>query len=209
MQNVNYDTHPELRGNYTTFMRDISPEDLGLEEEPSGLKGVLHRIKEAAKRIFAVQRFTVIYTTLNDRRKARSAINDVVGWAPFKKIEYIQAQKQGYLEDGRLSGKRVLFVDNTMGMQSDSERFLVDSPANALRRKAIEDRSINYCYYFMDTRYYFGDASGHEDSSQFHNWMGEGHFFCPTKCHNKYFTQLRKEYADYFRLVGKKFLKLN
>lgn len=208
MQNVNYDTHPELRGNYTPFMRNISPRELGLVEEPFGLKGVLHRIKETAKRIFALQRFTVIYTTRSDRKNARSAINDVVGWTPFKKIEYIQAQEPGYLEDGRLSGKRVLFVDNTPSMQAHIERVLHGTTASDIRYKALEDRSIHFCYYYSYDDFDYDNFEDPHRTLMFHSWIGEGQFYFPKKCHNKYFKQKRQQYAEYFRLVGKKFLNL-
>ncbi len=189
--------------NRSEFMLNISPSDFGLEAEATGVKGLVQRIKEVAKRIFTVQHFTVIYTQTNDRRKARSAINEVVGWTPFKRIEYIHAQEIGHLEDGRLSNKRVLFVDNTCGMTSDSERFLPEAPANELRKKALEDRSINYCYYMAS------DSYADDDCYIERNWIEEGQFYCPKKCYTGFATQMRKQYADYFRLVGKKFLKLN
>jgi hypothetical protein len=131
----------------------------------------------------------------------------VVGWTPFKKIEYIQAQEPGYLEDGRLSGKRVLFVDNTPSMQFHVERVWPESTASEIRHKALDDRSIRFCYYYSYDEFDYVDT---DDTHRlmFNSWIGEGQFYFPKKCHNKYFKQKRQQYAEYFRLVGKKFLNL-
>jgi hypothetical protein len=201
---INYDTHPQLRGNAEKFMREISPRDLGLEEEAKGIRGIVQKIKETVKRIFAVQRFTVIYRYQADRRCARSCINEVVGWTPFKKIEYLDHNDvDDYLANNSFSGKRVLFVDTMGGIGSSAERIMKGSHANQIRRIAIDDPSINFCHYY--------DYDIYEDlTNQFYNWIGNGHHFQPKNVNNlKYKNNARREFNEYYRLVGKKFLQLN
>lgn len=170
---INYDTHPQLRGNPEEFMRNIRSSDFGLEEEATGIKGVLQKIKETVKRIFAVQRFTVIYRYPSDRRCARSCINEVVGWTPFKKVEYLdQNDLDGYLANNSLSGKRVLFVDTLGSIGASVERILEGSRTDEIRRIAIDDPSINFCHYY--------DYDNYEDqTNRFYNWIGNGHHFQP------------------------------
>jgi hypothetical protein len=193
------DTHPALRGGAVDFMRNIQASDLGLAKENLG-----RRIIEAIKRIFAIQRFTVVYNSFTDRRCARSCINEVVGWTPFKKIEYINLNAiDDYLTTHSLHGKRVLVV-NTLGtVSSPAEMIMEGSNAQRIRQLAVDDATIRFCHYF--------DYDNYEDqTNRFYNWIGDGHHFQPKNVSNlKYKNIARRQFAEYYRLVGKKFLKLN
>lgn len=191
-----------IRGNTENYMINIRPSSLGLREA-SGVKRGLQKIKETAKRIFAIQRFTVVYIGLADRKRARSCINEVVGWTPFKKMEYIRSTDMDeYLAENSLRGKRVLFV-NTLGtISSPAESIMEGSLASRIRRLALEDSTIRFCHYFNYDNY-------EDQTNNFADWIHNGHHYQPKKIpHMKYKGIARRQYAEYYRLVGKKFLNL-
>lgn len=189
------------------FMMNANPASLGLEDEATGVKGVLKRIKETVKRIFSAPRFTVIYECDNDRKKARSAINDVVGWTPFKRIEYINLNEYLSNKDKySFNDKRILFVSVTQGMQEEFDGLEVDSAVDGIRKIANSARKCNFCYYYQYNDF---DNDNEEFETITSDLLVNSQYFCPKICYKEKCTKKRQEYAEYFRLVGKRFLKLN
>lgn len=180
-----------IRGNAKEFMENIQPSDFGLADEAKGIRGVVQRIGEALKRIFSVKRFTVIYEYEGERKRARSNINEMVGWTPFKKMEYLKLNFD--MDSSYFSGKRVLLVHSYATIQSHSEKINPGSFASCMKAAALQDSTMNFCHYFDYDNYdhiFESMQNGHHFQMKDRRYMHNG------------------DYSEYFRLVGKKFLTL-
>lgn len=186
---------PLIRGDARDFMENIQPSDFGLADEAKGIRGVVQRIGEALKRIFSVKRFTVIYEYEGERKRARSNINEMVGWTPFKKMEYLERNKVYEMDSSYFSGKRVVLVNSYATVQSHSEKILPGSFASYMKAAALQDNTMNFCHYF-----------DYDNYDHIFESMQNGHHF---QMKNRGERLMRgREYSEYFRLVGKKFLTL-